>query len=197
MHSMTYPFHVRPRFVFTVLLVVSLSCSICNAFAIPPKQVNAPWRVSLPSRWYTDLNFRLDDLQSTLESTTVTQALEGEWRQYISLAVVVGVLVDIVLGSPLANAALKPLRGAQEQLHENFGSEKVVGLGSKERIDTDKVAQEAIDKARNVLELRNYLESRKSDWDRLEELKRDVDNTMQSLDEDLRAKQQNVDKQAK
>lgn len=56
---------------------------------------------------------------------------------------------------------------------------------SKERIDTEKYAQAAIDKARNTLELRQFLDERKTDWDKMEDMKRKLDADMQDLDQDL------------
>jgi hypothetical protein len=120
-----------------------------------------------------------------------------EWRQYVSLGIVAAVIVDIVLGSPIANLALKPLRDAQEQLQQEEESNTKKASRSKERIDTDKVAQEAIVRAQNALELRNYLESRKTDWDRMEDLKRNLDRDLQTLDEDLRKRQQSLDERTK
>jgi hypothetical protein len=166
-----------------------------------------------------------------------------EWRQYVSLAIVAGVLVDILLGSPLANALLKPLRDAQEQPPEDGDSEKSGKRGlsnterSKERIDTEKFAQAAIDRyvyppslygrvreavslsflltlfahwfallcsalsffnrANNALELKKYLENRKTDWDRMEEMKRNLDKSMQDLDEDLETRQKLLDERKK
>jgi hypothetical protein len=138
-------------------------------------------------------------VSDSIKTTTSLVIAAEEWRQYVSLAIVAGVLLDIVLGSPLANAALKPLRDAQESLQEESAEQKAARAKarSKERIDSDKVAQEAIDKAQNALELRKYLDSRKSGWDRMEELKRDLDRNMQDLDEDLKARQEALDRKSK
>jgi len=43
------------------------------------------------------------------------------------------------------------------------------------------------------LELRNYLDSRKSDWDKMEEMKKGLDQSMQKLDDELDAKQRAFD----
>jgi hypothetical protein len=59
----------------------------------------------------------------------------------------------------------------------------------KERIDTDRVAQEAIARAQNALEFRTYLDSRKSDFDKIEDIKRNLDQDMKTLDKELEAKQ--------
>jgi hypothetical protein len=140
-------------------------------------------------------------IDSTFTTTTTFTIAAEEWRQYVSLAIVAGVLIDILMGSPLANGVLKPLRDAQEVLtKEGDGDERNRSSAralSKERIDTDKVAQEAIDKAQNALELKRYLESRKTDWDRMEDLKRNLDKTMQELDNDLKAREESLNKQSK
>lgn len=57
----------------------------------------------------------------------------------------------------------------------------------KERIDSEKVAQEALDKARNTLELRNYLEEQKTDWDRMEEMRKKMDQQMAEMDQQKKA----------
>jgi hypothetical protein len=139
-------------------------------------------------------------VDSTVATTTSLTIAAEEWRQYVSLAIVAGVLIDILLGSPLANAVLKPLRDAQAVLtKENGGSDddrnnSSARARSKERIDSEKVAQEAINKAQNTLELKKYLEARKTDWDKMEDLKRSLDKTMQELDDDLQARQESLDK---
>lgn len=142
--------------------------------------------------------YNYDTIDATAASSLIIAA--QEWRQYVSLAVVAGVLLDIVLGSPIANAALKPLRDAQEELKEDEVTEEQKAAKaqsrSRERIDSDRVAQEAIDRAQNVLELKRYLEERKTDWDRMEDLKRDLDRNMQNLDEDLKARQEVLDRKS-
>ena len=81
---------------------------------------------------------------------------EDSWRQYVPLVVIAGVLVDILLGSPLANSALKPLRGDQPQADGEAGARanQDAVSRSKERVDSDRVAQDAIARAESALELR-------------------------------------------
>jgi predicted HicB family RNase H-like nuclease len=55
-------------------------------------------------------------------------------------------------------------------------------VNPKERIDSEKVAQEAIDKARNSLELREFLDQQK---DPIEEARKALDKQMADLDEAL------------
>ena len=114
---------------------------------------------------------------------------EESWRQYVPLIVSVGIIIDILLGNPLANSVLKPMR-PEEEGDESQKNEKP---RSKARIDAELVAQQALDKANNTLELRRYLDESKTDYDRMEEMKRKLDASMQDLDEDLEARQNEID----
>jgi hypothetical protein len=136
------------------------------------------------------------------------------WRQYVPLVVIGLVLLDILLGSPAANSLLAPLKQAdpnastkKDKETAGGGSPSVFGslLGRnnnadagwtddnnnnnnntrKERIDTGQVARAAIDKARNTLELKRFLEENKSDWQRMNDIKKKLDAEMESLDEEL------------
>jgi hypothetical protein len=116
------------------------------------------------------------------------------WRQYVPLVVTGVVILDILLGSPLANMALAPLRGALDDSQSGDGNGKASNSEkSKERIDSEQVAKAALDRAQNVKELRNMLEKQKTDWDRMEDLKRSLDKEMQNLDEELAARQKSID----
>lgn len=129
------------------------------------------------------------------------------WRQYVPLVVSVAVIIDILLGSPLANLALGPMRRASEKgatgdnnsqdgsdngaagagggsLFSSFGGNgggKVVDK-SKERVDSEAIAQAAIDKARNTLELKRFLEENKTDEQRYEEVRKKIERQMKELD---------------
>lgn len=132
-------------------------------------------------------------LQVLEDSTSMVVATES-WRQYVFPIVTAGVLIDIVLGSPIANSVLAPLQGdtraasedGDEQEQQSFGSVfgggKVDNSKLRERVDSERVANAAIDKARNTLELRRYLDDRKTDYDRMEEMKKALDAGMQDLD---------------
>jgi hypothetical protein len=108
---------------------------------------------------------------------------QESWRQYIPLAVSALVIVDILLGSPLLNLVVAPMKRQAEGEGGNetsmFQQPKV---NPKERIDSEKVAQEAIDKARNSLELREFLDQQK---DPIEEARKALDKQMADLDETL------------
>jgi hypothetical protein len=131
--------------------------------------------------------------------------LSGEvesWRQYVPLVVATGVIIDILLGSPLANTVMAPLRaGAEKEEKENS-----IGGGrtqqqqqeqrSRERIDTTAVAQAAVDKAKNTLELKRFLDERKTDWDKMEDMKKKLDADMTKMDVDLETRAQDLDRRA-
>mmetsp|Transcript_22767 Transcript_22767/g.21897 ORF Transcript_22767/g.21897 Transcript_22767/m.21897 type:complete len:221 (-) Transcript_22767:2-664(-) len=122
------------------------------------------------------------------------------WRQYVPLGVCCVVILDIVLGSPLANLALAPMKRASEtdnndETNDN-GSQSLFSKlkqstdmesppRSRERIDSKAVAQAALDKAMYSLELRNFLEDNKSDQQRLKETLEKLDNQMDLVDEEL------------
>lgn len=123
-------------------------------------------------------------------SSSLVIAAES-WRQYVAAAVIFGVVLDIVLGSPLANTVLKPLR--PEEMEEDKSPSPVVDR-SKERINTEQFAKDAMERAEGALELRRYLEERKTDFDRMEDLKRKLDSDMQDLDADLQAREESLAK---
>jgi hypothetical protein len=127
------------------------------------------------------------------------------WRQYVPLVVSCLVIGDILLGSPAAKAAMsfaRPKEDYEGERKEKFGnvshrehdgsrgtenSKDRLRLSSpsRERIDTTAVAKAAIDKANATLELRSFLDARKTDWDRMEDMRRSMDEQLQNLDEKL------------
>jgi hypothetical protein len=127
---------------------------------------------------------------------------EAEWRQYVPLAVSCAVILDILLGSPLANAALGPMKRASEKgasgnnaqgsdgdgggsvggsLFSNRGSGGRVDR-SKERVDSEAIAKAALFKAINTLELKRFLEENKTDEQQYEEVRKKIDRQMSELD---------------
>ena len=136
-----------------------------------------------------------------MPSTSTLLAVSEEWRQYVPLVVICLVLVDIVLGSPLANLALSPMRRAAEKAEDqqgrdgddgNFGLGKALnpnlgGAGDvlknpKERVDTATIAQDTLDKARGTLELMEYLENNKSNEQLYDEARKKMDKQFEELD---------------
>jgi hypothetical protein len=120
---------------------------------------------------------------SPFEASTLVVAINTEnWRQYVPLVVSGLVIVDIALGSPAANAVLGKARGPTEGASGTDADGDAPIRNAKERIDTQKVAQAALDRASSTLELRRFLEENKSDWDRMEDLKRKMDQEMDEFD---------------
>ena len=136
--------------------------------------------------------------QSIMEPSYSSMMLaQDSWRQYVPLVVIAGVLVDILLGSPLANSLLKPLRGDQPQSSDSGeqDSNETAISKSRERIDSDRVAQEAIARAESALELRRFLEESKSDWDKMQDQMKDLEEQMQDFDADYQAREESFAKQ--
>jgi hypothetical protein len=148
------------------------------------------------------------EISSFDSSLLLSEESTESWRQYVPLVVSVGVIIDILLGSPLANLALGPMRRASEKgatgdstqdgsdngggggsLFSAFGGDndggKVVVDKSKERVDSEAIAQAALDKAMGTLELRRFLEENKTDEQRYEEVRKKIDSQMDELDESM------------
>jgi len=151
------------------------------------------------------------EIQSLHSSASIVLSSEGEsWRQYVPLAVSVGVIFDILLGSPVANLALGPMRRASEKgatgdtmpknegdgggdtpggslfsaFSSGAGSSGVDGGRGKERVDSNAIAQATLDKAMNTLELRRFLEENKTEEQRYEDMRKKLDEQMRELDEE-------------
>lgn len=142
----------------------------------------------------------------------------AEWRQYVPLIVSVGVILDILLGSPLANLALGPMKRASEKgaggrgdsttsdsneessdtggggrslfsafsgnnNNNNMDTGSVNSSRGKERVDSEAIAQAALNKALNTLELKRFLEENKTDEQRYEEVRRKINKQMEELDD--------------
>ena len=143
---------------------------------------------SLQGRALKALLFNDDDLSS---STFFSSALEN-WRQYVSLGVIGLVILDIVLGSPFVNMLMAPIRRASDAKYSEEGEEgdrnvpsllnrrkkNPITSDSRERIDTEAIAKAALEKALGASELRDYLERNKTEKDRVEDLKREVDRKL-------------------
>ena len=91
----------------------------------------------------------------------------NEFRQYVPLIVILSVLVDIVLGSPLANSVLKPMRDASGLVEDALVDTSDAPMTKyKERVDSEAIAREAYDQAMGVKDLREYLEKNKTENER-------------------------------
>lgn len=133
-----------------------------------------------------------------IDSSSLMVSAES-WRQYVPLIVSCGIIIDILLGSPLANKILAPMRPeGEEDVEDKKKTDRENNPArSNARIDAELIAKQALDKANNTLELRNFLEERKTDYDRMEEMKKELDASMQDLDEDMEARQKSIDERKK
>eukprot|EP00573_Skeletonema_grethae_P002476 CAMPEP_0201690378 /NCGR_PEP_ID=MMETSP0578-20130828/3832_1 /ASSEMBLY_ACC=CAM_ASM_000663 /TAXON_ID=267565 /ORGANISM="Skeletonema grethea, Strain CCMP 1804" /LENGTH=225 /DNA_ID=CAMNT_0048175347 /DNA_START=58 /DNA_END=735 /DNA_ORIENTATION=- len=161
------------------------------------------YRRSSSSSLDTKLNLLVPELSCSSTLLSADETTES-WRQYVPLVVSVAVIIDILLGSPLANLALGPMRRASEKgatgdNNSQEGGDNTGGGGSlfsslggntnnnivdksKERVDSEAIAQAAMDKARNTLELKRFLEENKTDEQRYEEVRKKIERQMDDLD---------------
>jgi len=103
----------------------------------------------------------------------------NELRQYVPLVVILSVLVDIVLGSPLANSVLKPMRDASGLVEDALVDTSDAPMTKyKERVDSEAIAREAYDQAMGVKDLREYLEKNKTEKQKMEELRSKIDRQL-------------------
>ena len=136
---------------------------------------------------WTDMITTITAAAAQSPSSTIILA-EETWRQYVPLAVSLLVIVDILLGSPAANSILGMVR-AQEDAQEGDDSNdktrrnKVVVQTKGERIDSEQLANAALERARNALEWNTEKERLKTDADRMEDLRKKMDNQLREFDE--------------
>lgn len=132
-------------------------------------------------------------------SSSIMLCQEDSWRQYVPVVVIGLVLIDVLLGSPFAKSLLNKAR-PENMSDEVDGNNRPSALGSsrestpnpargrassysrKPRIDVDGYAKAALERAEGVAQLREYLDAQKTDWDRMEDMKRQMDQKMQELD---------------
>ena len=121
----------------------------------------------------------VDDVMFYSSSWIISVEL-NELRQYVPLVVILGVLVDIVLGSPLANSVLKPMRDASGLVEDALvdASDVPAMTKYKERVDSEAIAREAYDQAMGVKDLREYLEKNKTEKQKMEELRSKIDRQL-------------------
>jgi len=123
-------------------------------------------------------------------SIVVAAAAEsGGWRQYVPLVVSLGVITDIALGRPLANAVMAPLQGIQDELKKPQDE----SARRKERVDTEAIAQQALNQAYASMELRDFLERNKTDEQRMQEIRNKMDREMSQVDQVLKDRQAKLD----
>lgn len=151
-------------------------------------------------------SFKLDSTLLCCSTTSSINLISAdvdveEWRQYVPLVVTGAVIIDILLGSPLANMALAPMKRATEEgasggknciSESNTNKSLFSGNSSstsrdrrttKERVDSGAIAKAALFKATNTLELRRFLDENKTDEQKYDEVRKQIDRQMSELDE--------------
>jgi hypothetical protein len=143
----------------------------------------------------------------TIATTTVenTEAIVSKLltsfdniRQYIPLIVSLLVIMDIVLGSPIANGIINQLRSTTtsdtdtemnttgndtelSQRQQQPKSQQINRISKQiERIDSKQIAQDAIQRAQYTMELRNYLNQQR---DPMIELQRTIQKQTTELEQ--------------
>ena len=128
--------------------------------------------------------------EATLQDTSgmILSAEVESWRQYVPLGVSILVIFDILLGSPVANLILSPMKKASEDQSNGEGQddgERESTKDLRERVDTEAMAQATLDRARNIVELNKYLEDTKSDAKRFDEMKKKLDKQLEDFDNSM------------
>jgi hypothetical protein len=83
---------------------------------------------------------------------------------------------------------MSPLRGLSEELNSSSPE-----LRSRERVNSQAIAQEALDQARTSMELRDYLETHKTAEQRMQEIRDSMDGEMKRIDKTLEEHQKKLD----
>ena len=168
--------HLR-SWIKAIVVVQSLGFTL--GFQSPARHDIRPARTLSPGAPYPIC-------RQTLAPTSTV--LYDSWRQYVPLVVSVAVIGDILLGSPAANSILALARPPPDTADDGTGpsssaaSAATSSSNSKERVDTQKMANEAIEKAQNALELRRFLDDTKSDWDKIQDKQREVERQQALFD---------------
>ena len=111
------------------------------------------------------------------------------WREYVPLVVSAAVIVDIAMGRPVANAIMKPL---SQQASSSENSDTMTKTNPKERVDTERIAKEALDQAYASMELRRYLDENKTEAQRLQEIRQRMDAELRQVDAKLGERRQQL-----
>ncbi len=188
--SYAFGFTVQTKSPISSCIVVEPALQRCQQIHKGNKETS--YHQSMPSS--TSLTL-VPDIAASSESTFLIAETE-EWRQYVLLFVSLGVLLDVLLGNPLANIALAPMRraamekeegsegNAQEEDSSSSGrmSPKKFVANPRERVDSEAVGKAALEKARYSMELRKFLEENKTDEQKYEDMRREIDKEAAKFD---------------
>jgi hypothetical protein len=155
-----------------VALTSSLDRQAINAFVVQPRNghKNGPGSSS---------SFTITTTRRTNE------VLSAELREYVPLIVSGAVIIDILAGSPFVNAVMsfaRPKDEEEEAARTSGGNNNNNIKDAKERIDSKKVAAAAVERAQNVVAIRQMLEDNKTRDDRIKDLQRKVEQQQAEFD---------------
>ena len=195
---------------FSFLLFVATSATFASAFQSSsgrlPSSVELLSRRKILAPHQKSMTTKLNCWSSSsINLISADVDVVAEWRQYVPLVVTGAVIIDILLGSPVANMALAPIKRATEEGasggNNSINSERNAnkslfsgdgnssssssrrGRTTKERVDSGAIAKAALFKATNTLELRRFLDENKTDEQKYEEVRKQIDRQMSELDE--------------
>jgi hypothetical protein len=133
---------------------------------------------------------RRADVVKKMDGAGVVVLQATEWREYVPLIVSGAVIIDIVAGSPFVNAVLSFARPKDDiaTIEDNDKTNYDDETTGKERIDTKKVAAAAVERAQSVVAVRQMLEDNKTDWDRIKDLQRKVEQQQAEFDRSRKKK---------
>jgi hypothetical protein len=156
-----------------VALTFSLDRQTINAFVVQPRNGNKNGPGSSSTSF-------------TTTTRRTKQEVRAELREYVPLIVSGAVIIDILAGSPFVNAVMSFARPKDE---EEAASTTTTSGGNnnnikdaKERIDSKKVAAAAVERAQNVVAIRQMLEDNKTRDDRIRDLQRKVEQQQAEFD---------------
>jgi hypothetical protein len=173
------------------IFILALILKGSSAFMVPSTRTTSlSSSISSVSSSTTTLFYFPEDHTNILLCTgNVISTGDAEWRQFVPLVAACTVILDIVLGQPLLKIVTAPMRrasGLDEDTNAIENDEKPKFIrNEKERIDTNSFAQAAIDRARNSMELRRFLEENKTDEQRYEEKRKEIEKQMENLESRL------------
>eukprot|EP00587_Corethron_hystrix_P012808 CAMPEP_0113314282 /NCGR_PEP_ID=MMETSP0010_2-20120614/10400_1 /TAXON_ID=216773 ORGANISM="Corethron hystrix, Strain 308" /NCGR_SAMPLE_ID=MMETSP0010_2 /ASSEMBLY_ACC=CAM_ASM_000155 /LENGTH=160 /DNA_ID=CAMNT_0000170527 /DNA_START=98 /DNA_END=580 /DNA_ORIENTATION=- /assembly_acc=CAM_ASM_000155 len=141
----------------------------------------------------------LAEFSRSLPPSIVLANADGEsWRQYVPLAVSCFVILDILLGNPVVNLILSPMRRAADKAAEekdgistqsmpqpratlrpkmsNKYNDPMIGDGRS--IDVDELVRQTKSALEDKAEFEEYLEKTKTDVDRINDLKNKIERQL-------------------
>lgn len=182
---------LRPNMFFAIFFL-ALVLEESHSFMVPNARAAASVRSAVSSSVSSSTTlfyFPEDHVNILLCAGNVISTGEAEWRQYVPLVAACTVILDIVLGQPLLKIVTAPMRrasGLDDDVNATRNDENPKFIrNEKERIDTNSFAQAAVDRARNSMELRKFLDENKTDEQRYEEKRKEIEKQMETLENRL------------